>query len=74
MGNLIMALAKVHKHIKYVVQDRAGVVKEGESVSFVVPTPIEETSLICICSSGRRLCQATSRAARCSSRVSLLSH
>ena len=33
VGNLTMALAKVHKHIKYVVQDRASVVAEGELVS-----------------------------------------
>lgn len=30
VGNLAMALAKVHKHLRYVVQDRHAVAEEGE--------------------------------------------
>ena len=32
VGNLTMALAKAHKHLRYVVQDRPPVVKEGEQL------------------------------------------
>lgn len=33
VGNLTMALAKVHKHLRFIVQDRPATVKEGEMVS-----------------------------------------
>lgn len=33
VGNLTMALAKVHKNLRFVVQDRPATVKEGELVS-----------------------------------------
>ena len=33
IGNLTMELAKVHKHLHYIVQDRPGTVEEGKSVS-----------------------------------------
>ena len=32
VGNLTMALAKVHEHLRYVIQDRAAVAKEGEQL------------------------------------------
>ncbi|EKM56175.1 uncharacterized protein PHACADRAFT_209657 [Phanerochaete carnosa HHB-10118-sp] len=32
VGNFTMALAKAHKHLRYVVQDRHAVVKEGEQL------------------------------------------
>lgn len=32
VGNLTMSLAKVYKHLRYVVQDRPGTAKEGEAV------------------------------------------
>lgn len=33
MGNLTMALSKAHKHLRYVVQDRAEVVQVADKVS-----------------------------------------
>ena len=32
VGNLTMALAKEHKHLQFIVQDRPGTAKEGEAV------------------------------------------
>lgn len=65
VGNLTMALAKVHKHLRFIVQDRPGTVREGETVgiSGLLYGGDRDINPLFLFSFGRRPCRRTSRAA-----------